>query len=107
MSLGRSSDFKYNAQGLISGLKHSVISGTATLDFPSISANTISTLTVTVTGAVVGDSVSLAPPSGINAGLMWSGFVSAANTVTIRLLNTTGSAIDPASATWKVNVIRS
>ncbi|HEY1179320.1 MAG TPA: hypothetical protein VGF17_24460 [Phytomonospora sp.] len=82
-------------------------SGSATLDFPSIPAGGIATLTITATGAAFSDSVTLAPPASIEAGLVWCGFVSAANTVTIRLHNVTAAAIDPASATWKVNVIRS
>jgi hypothetical protein len=82
------------------------ISATAALDFASIAANSIGTLTVTATGAAAGDSVHLGPPAAIEAGLMWSAFVSAADTVTIRLHNTTGSAIDPASATWRVSVIK-
>ncbi|HEY1178157.1 MAG TPA: glycosyl hydrolase family 28-related protein [Phytomonospora sp.] len=81
--------------------------GTATLDFPSIAAGATAELTVTVTGAATGDTVSLAPPSTIAAGLMWSGYVSAANTVTVRLFNSTASAVDPVSAGWKVNVLRS
>lgn len=80
---------------------------TATLDFPSIAAGTVAELTVTVTGAVAGDSVTIGPPVTLNAGLMASGFVSAANTVTVRVFNGTAAAVDPVSAGWKVNVIRS
>lgn len=80
---------------------------TATLDFTSVSANSVGTpLTVAVLGAAAGDLVILGPPSGITAGLMWSGFVSAANTVSIRLFNGTGSGIDPASAVWSVTVLK-
>lgn len=73
---------------------------TGAVDFGNAVAGAIVTGTITVTGAATGDAVALAPPSTIDAGLVWAGFVSAANTVTIRLLNTTGGAIDPASATW-------
>lgn len=78
----------------------------ATLDFSSISAGAIGTATITVDGATGGDLVVLGPPSSIEAGLVWSGFVSADDTVTIRLYNTTGSPIDPASATWNVQVTK-
>lgn len=78
----------------------------ATLDFSSISAGAIGTQTVAVDGAASGDLVTLGPPSSIDSGLMWSGFVSADDTVTIRLYNTTGSPIDPASATWNVQVTK-
>lgn len=85
--------------------------GSATLDFPSIAAQTATatssqTLTITVTGANAGDTVAVGPPSGINAGLTWCAWVSAANTVSIRLFNNTAAAIDPASATWTARVIR-
>jgi hypothetical protein len=83
-----------------------VFSATATLDFPSISSNSTEVLTITVTGAAVGDVVHLGPPSTIEAGLTWSGFVSATNTVTIRLHNTSGGAVNPASATWRAAVTR-
>ncbi|PIQ23668.1 hypothetical protein COW64_22985 [bacterium (Candidatus Blackallbacteria) CG18_big_fil_WC_8_21_14_2_50_49_26] len=79
----------------------------AVLNFDSVSAGAVGTpLTVTVPGAVVGDQVILGPPSGIDTGLMWAGFVSAANTVQIRLFNGTGSPINPAEATWSVTVVR-
>lgn len=81
--------------------------GTATLDFPSIAAGAIATLTIAVANAAVGDSVALGPPATIDAGLMWCGYVSAAGIVTVRLFNTTAAPIDPGSAGWKVNVERS
>jgi len=82
------------------------LSATATLDFASIAAGAIGELTITVTGAAVGDTVALGPPAAIEAGLVWSGFVSAADTVKIRIHNVTAAAIDPASATWKATIIR-
>lgn len=78
----------------------------ATLDFSSISAGAIGTSTVTVDGAAAGDLVVLGPPAAIEAGLVWCGFVSADDTVTIRMHNTTGSPIDPASASWSVQVTK-
>ena len=81
-----------------------VFSATATLDFGSIASNATAQLTMTVTGAAVGDVVMLGPPSTIEADLTWSAFVSAANTVAIRLHNTSGGSVDPASATWRAQV---
>ncbi len=78
---------------------------TATLDFASIAAGAVGTLTATVTGAATGDFALAAPPGNLTAGLVHSAFVSAANTVTIRLVNGTAGAIDPASATWGIAVI--
>jgi hypothetical protein len=84
---------------------NAIFSATATLDFPSIGANSTEQLTMTVTGAQVGDSVHLGAPSTLESGLNFCGFVSAANTVTIRVHNSTGGSIDPVSATWRATVI--
>ena len=78
-------------------------SATGTLDFSSIAANTTAELTITVTGAVVGDTCSATPNGAPEAGLVWSAYVSSANTVTVRLGNTTTSSIDPASRSWRVD----
>lgn len=82
------------------------VSNSATLDFGSINAGATAELTITVTGAATGDTVQLAPPAALEAGLVATGFVSAANTVTVRLANITGSPIDPASATWGAVVLQ-
>lgn len=81
-----------------------LLAGSATLDFPSIAANGSQSLTITVTGAVSGDAAIASPPATLNANLSFVAYVSAADTVTIRIHNNTGGAIDPASATWKVTV---
>jgi hypothetical protein len=81
------------------------ITDTATLDFPSISSNNNEELTMTVTGAAIGDIVMLGAPSAIESDLTWCGYVSAADTVTVRLHNSSGGSVDPASATWKATVI--
>lgn len=84
--------------------KDGVLSTSSALDFASIAAGAIGTATLAVTGAVTGQAVILGAPSTVEAGLAWSGFVSAADTVTVRLHNTTGAPIDPASATWTAKV---
>ena len=85
---------------LLKGLKN-----TASLDFPSISARSSAELTVTVTDATTGSSCSCAPNTTIEAGLTWSCYVSAANTVKIRLSNISAATIDPTAKNWKVTVI--
>jgi len=55
--------------------------------------------------AATGDFVIVAPPGNLTAGLVLCGFVSAANTVTIRIINGTAGAIDPASATFGIAVL--
>ena len=83
-----------------------ILSATATLDFPSISSNDTHTLTITVTGAVAGDSVFLGVPAGLNAGLIFCASVTAADTVTVRMHNSSGGSVDPASGTFRATVIR-
>jgi hypothetical protein len=82
-----------------------VLSGSASLDFGSISAVSQANLTITVTGAAVGDEVILALPAAPTAGIVFNAFVSAANTVTVRASNITAGSIDPAAATYGVIVI--
>jgi hypothetical protein len=83
-----------------------ILTATATLDFSSIGAGSTAEMTITVTDAAAGDSVVVSPPAGIEAGLIWSGYVSASNTVKVRLANVTGSSIDPASGTWRAVVTK-
>jgi hypothetical protein len=63
-------------------------------------------LTVTVQGCFAdqNETVEIGAPSTIDAGLTWCGFVSANNTVTIRIHNGTGGGITPASLTWCARV---
>jgi hypothetical protein len=84
-----------------------VLRGSATLDFPSITANNAAALTITVTGAAVGDDVTVHHESvGTSNGLIATAWVSAANTVTVRLQNCTQTTIDQPSSTVRVNVFK-
>jgi hypothetical protein len=82
-----------------------LLSGSASLNFGSIAAASQANLTITVTGAAVGDEVALALPAAPAAGIIFNAFVSAANTVTIRASNITLTAVDPDAATYGVIVI--
>lgn len=90
-----------------SDIKQSM-SRNATLDFPSISANTTAELTRSITGVTTTGWVVVASPEGgvIESGLVWSAYVSAANTVTLRLANVTSGAINPASCVWRFDCFR-
>ena len=81
-----------------------VLKATATLDFASINAAASADLTITVTGAAVGDIVGLALPAAPAAGLVFNAFVSATNTVTVRASNITAAPVDAASASYSVVV---
>lgn len=78
---------------------------TQTLDFPNITSGNTSELNVTVAGATVGSACSCAPNTSIELGLQWSCYVSAPNTVTVRVSNVSAIAVNPASKSWKVTVI--
>lgn len=82
-----------------------VLSNSASLNFPSIASAASADLTITVTGAAVGDEVIMALPAAPAAGLVFNAFVSATNTVTIRASNISGSPVDAAAATYGVIVI--
>ena len=83
-----------------------ILSATDTLDFASIGSQASSDLTIAVTGAAAGDSVFLGLPASPAAGIVFNAFVSAADTVTVRAHNYTGGAVDPASATYRVTVVK-
>lgn len=84
-----------------------VLSATAALDFASTLTLADSTdLTVAVVGAAVGDSVFIGLPAAPTAGFTFMGFVSAADVVTVRAHNCTAGTVDPASATYRVVVVK-
>jgi hypothetical protein len=96
-----------NGSGTLSWSRQG-LTESATLDFPSTGANTYSDLTITVTGAADGDVVSLGIPNGSMpaAAGTYTAWVSASNTVTIRVSNSSSGALDPASGTFKVLVTK-
>lgn len=82
------------------------VTAVAMLDFPSIPINTNADLTVTIHGVKSGDTVIATPPSTIESGLTWSAFVSANNTITVRLHAHTTGAVNPAPAAWRITVFK-
>ena len=60
---------------------------------------------ITVTGAAVGDAVKVYAPYNTQ-GMLVTGYVSAADTVNIRIQNETTGAIDLASGTWFAEVVK-
>lgn len=87
------------------GTFKNILKGSATLDFPSTGGSGESDLTITVTGAALGDPVVLGIPNGsIVAQGDFMAWVSATNTVTVRFHNELLTANDPASGTFKVMV---
>ena len=92
----------------ITGTLAARITATATLDFPSTAAGAKSDLTMTLTGAVNGEAICLGVPNGsIVANGVFTAWVSAANTVTVRFTNTNlATALDPASGTFTATIVR-
>lgn len=85
-----------------------ILSATATLDFGSIAASSFQDLTITITGAVSGDSVTVNPIAGsATTDVVYTAWVSSSNTVTVRASNISSTtARDPASGTFRATVIR-
>jgi hypothetical protein len=84
-------------------------STTASLDFPSLGAGSCSSLTVTVSGAVAGDTAS-ATPTPVTGGIetvrmTWMAYVSAADTVTVRACSIAGTN-NAAAQTYRIDVWR-
>ena len=84
-----------------------ILTATASLDFGSTLTNASEDLTITVTGAALGDCVSLGipevsdtPEAGYHA------WVSATDTVSVRFNNHDASTQDPAAGTFRVIVFR-
>jgi len=82
--------------------------GSLYLNFGVISAQSYADLTITVTGAVIGDAVALGVHNtAVTAGVAYTAWVSAADTVTVRAHNYTGvSSPNPAGAIFKASIIR-
>lgn len=76
------------------------------IDVTSVPANSESVQTVTVTGLTTKDIVTVNKPSN-TAGLdLVQYWVSAANTLSLKYRNQTGSAIDPAAETYLIQATR-
>lgn len=85
------------------GITESVLNGSATFDPPSIAAGAGTQTNVTVTGAALGDFVE-ASFSLDTPGIILTGWVTAADTVRVRLQNGGGSPVDLGSGTLRVRV---
>ena len=81
-----------------------ILSGSATFNAGSLADGAGETTTVTVTGAALGDFVLVSHGVDV-AGISVTGYVSAADTVSVRLQNESGGTLDLASATLRVRVI--
>lgn len=89
-----------------------VLSASASVDFTALAAGTCETFDITVTGAADGDPVALGVPAAGWATTEYAtiqGFVSAANTVTVKrcnLTNATTALSNPAAVTIRATVLQ-
>jgi len=84
-----------------------ILSAAAELDFPSIASQSSANLTITVTGAGTNSVVAVSKADGALTGdIVLEAWVSSADTVTVRALNATAGAIDPATGSYRVTVFQ-
>ena len=81
------------------------LQGTLNFDFGNIGAQSSVTTTYSLFGAAVGDHVVVTAPS-LGNGYLASAFVSAANTVTVRVTNYTGFVLSPPLQDYLITVIK-
>ena len=92
----------------ITGTLAARITATATLNFPLTAAGAKSDLTITLTGAAVGEAVVLGVPNGsVPANGAFFAWVSASNTITVRYANNSLlTSYDPASGSFTATIVR-
>ncbi len=78
---------------------------TPSLGGASLAAGACTSGTVTVSGATTSMSAAASPSADPGASFLWLAFVSAANTVTVRVCNFTSAAATPAASVYNVRVI--
>lgn len=94
----------YNANGVTIT---AMFTTSGALDFVSTATLTSpADLTFTITGVAVGDVCTVGLPAAPTTGMIYSCFVSAADTVKVREFNATTGTVDAASATFRVFVAR-
>ncbi len=90
----------------VSGILAVTLTGTVNINLGSIANMATAQFNITVTGAADGDVVSISVPStAMSAGLFYNAWVSAANTVTVKVINA-GAAFDPPAVTFRASVIK-
>lgn len=98
-----SNDLSGSQKGLVLG---GIISVQATLTYTLIATNVTQDQTTAVSGAVLGDFVLATPTTALVAGLELTAFVSASNTVTVRIGNSTAGGITPGALVFNILVLK-
>lgn len=92
--------------GIIAGNTAAINVVEVTWDIPSVAANTSEEETFTLTGVKTTDFISVSK-ADLDAGIVFgSARVTANDTIAVQIINATGSAVDAASESVKVLVVR-
>jgi len=84
----------------------SYLAGSSSLGFGAIAQAACSQLTFTLTGAAAGDPIAPGWPGTLESGLVGNMYVSATNTVTVRLCNLSGGSVTPANQLFKATILK-
>jgi hypothetical protein len=83
------------------------LAASATLTYTAIAAQTCQEQSVTVAGAAGTGVASASPTASLGSvNLSWSAWVSAANTVSVRVCNPSAGSITPSAVAWQARVIQ-
>lgn len=83
-----------------------ILSGTVSVNPPSITTGAAGSVAVTIAGVVATDIVVLEPPADLEAALCVKGHVVSANTVTIYIANHSAGTVDGAAKNWKYKIVQ-
>ena len=92
--------------GLDTALVPTYLTATMSLTFGSISNATCKTASMTVPGALNGDSVAAGWPNTLETGLMGMMLVTSPDTVTVRICNHSGATVTPVNQTYRATIVR-
>lgn len=82
------------------------LAGTSAIDFASLDDGVCAANTFTLTGVAAGDPISPKWPSTLESGLLGVMTATATDTVSVRLCNWSGAAVDPASQTFGASIAK-
>jgi len=103
---GSIDDLTVSGSLILGGEVTKMLSGSAAVAIPTVASGAEGTVTMSLTGAIVGDIVTVNGPSTLPAGLILRGVVTAPDEVTIYAVNASAASITGASHTLNVMLVR-